>query len=186
MVYKRRKKKVTTTKKTKKSEPKEKLIFNKDKWIIGSAQIKKYKESLNIKVCPVTKLPFGTGMDVDCLDHAHDPLSPRIRGILSSRVNLFYGRVELYYHKLLKKTGIPLVTILENLVEYIKESENHALLFHGAIIDAERRRVSRWKKETIYNKLMDKGLTLLDISEYNQGQLVHLYLQDFIFDIEKE
>ena len=45
MVYKRRKKKVTT-KKTKKSEPKEKLIFNKDKWIIGSAQIKKYKESL--------------------------------------------------------------------------------------------------------------------------------------------
>ena len=49
-----------------KSEPKEKLIFNKDKWIIGSAQIKKYKESLGIKVCPVTKLPFGAGMDVDC------------------------------------------------------------------------------------------------------------------------
>ena len=70
MVYKRKKKKTTTAKKTKKSEPKEKLIFNKDKWIIGSAQIKKYKESLGIKVCPVTKLPFGTGMDVDCLDHA--------------------------------------------------------------------------------------------------------------------
>lgn len=183
MVYKRRKKKVTT-KPIKKSEPKEKLIFNKDKWIIGSAQIKKYKESLNIKVCPVTKLPFGTGMDVDCLDHCHS--SGKVRGVLSGRVNLFYGRVELYYHKLLKKTGIPLVTILENLVEYIKESENHALLFHGAIIDAKRRRVSRWKKETIYNKLMDKGLTLLDISEYNQSQLVHLYLQDFIFDIEKE
>ena len=65
MVYKRRKKKVAT-KPVKKSEPKEKLILNKDKWIIGSAQIKKYKESLNIKVCPVTKLPFGTGMDVDC------------------------------------------------------------------------------------------------------------------------
>ena len=65
MVYKRRKKKVAT-KPIKKSEPKEKLIFNKDKWIIGSAQIKKYKKSLNIKICPVTKLPIETGMDVDC------------------------------------------------------------------------------------------------------------------------
>ena len=185
MVYKRKKKKATT-KPVKKSEPKEKLIFNKDKWIIGSAQIKKYKESLNIKVCPVTKLPFGSGMDVDCLDHDHNPLSPRVRGVLSSRANLFYGRVELYYHKLLKKTGIPITTILENLVEFIKESENHALLFHGAIIDTERRKVSRWKKETIYNKLMGKGLTLLNISEYTHNQLVHLHLQDFIFDIEKE
>ena len=182
MAYKKRVKQSTQRRKAVRFA----LEIDKDKWVIGSAQIKKYKESLDIKVCPVTKLPFGTGMDVDCLDHNHNPLSPRIRGVLSNRVNLFYGRVELYYHKLLKKTGIPLVTILENLVEYIKEAENHALLFHGAIIDAERRRVSRWKNETIYNKLMDKGLTLLDISEYNQSQLVHLYLQDFIFDIEKE
>ena len=76
--------------------------------------------------------------------------------------------------------------LLDNLAEYLRNSENQELLFHGAIIDAERRRISRWKKETIYNKLMDKGLTLLYISEYNQSQLVHLYLQDFIFDIEKE
>ena len=184
MVYKRRKKKVTTTKKTKKSESKEKLIFNKDKWIIGSAQIKKYKESLNIKVCPVTKLPFGTGMDVDCLDHCHS--SGKVRGVLSGKANLWLGRIELYTRKLLGKTNIPLDILLDNLAEYLRNSYNNELLFHGAIIDAERRRVSRWKKETIYNKLMDKGLTLLDISEYNQSQLVHLYLQDFIFDIEKE
>ena len=43
MVYKRRKKKVAI-KPIKKAEPKEKLIFNKDKWIISSTQIKKYKE----------------------------------------------------------------------------------------------------------------------------------------------
>ena len=185
MVYKRRKKKVTT-RPVKKSEPKEKLIFNKDKWIIGSTQIKKYKESLGIKVCPVTKLPFGTGMDVGCLDHDHNPLSPRVRGVLSGRANLWLGRIELYTRKLLGKTNIPLDILLDNLAEYLRNSYNNELLFHGAIIDAERRRVSRWKKETIYNKLMDKGLTLLDISEYNQSQLVHLYLQDFIFDIEKE
>ena len=183
MVYKRRKKKVAI-KPIKKAEPKEKLIFNKDKWIIGSTQIKKYKESLGIKVCPVTKLPFGTGMDVDCLDHCHS--SGRVRSILSSRANLWLGRIELYTRKLLGKTNIPLDILLDNLAEYLRNSYNNELLFHGAIIDAERRRVSRWKKETIYNKLMDKGLTLLDISEYNQSQLVHLYLQDFIFDIEKD
>ena len=184
MVYKRRKKKVATTKKAKKPEPKEKLIFNKDKWIIGSAQIKKYKESLNIKVCPVTKLPFGTGMDVDCLDHCHS--SGKVRGVLSGKANLWLGRIELYTRKLLGKTNIPLDILLDNLAEYLRNSENSETLFHGAIIDAERRRISRWKKETIYNKLMDKGLTLLDISEYTHSQLVHLHLQDFIFTIEKE
>ena len=141
MVYKRRKKKITTTKKTKKSEPKEKLIFNKDKWIIGSAQIKKYKESLNIKVCPVTKLPFGTGMDVDCLDHCHS--SGKVRGVLSGKANLWLGRIELYTRKLLGKTNIPLDILLDNLAEYLRNSENSETMFHGAIIDAERRRISR-------------------------------------------
>lgn len=186
MVYKRKKKatKITKTppKKTKSSAPK--LVYKEGKWVVGATQIKKLRDKYDLSACPVSKLEFGTGLEQPCLDHCHD--SGKVRGVLSGKVNLFLGRIELYYRKLLSKTGIPLDIILENLVDYLRKSEDQDVILHGAVIEAERRFISRWKNETIYNKLLDKGLTLLVLSEYTKEQLVHLYLQDFIFDLESK
>ena len=180
MVYKRRKKKITKT--TKAKSPAPKLIYKEGKWVVGATQIKKLRDKYGLNACPVSKLAFGVGLEQPCLDHCHD--SGKVRGVLSGKVNLFLGRIELYYRKLLSKTGIPLDVILENIVDYLRKSEDQDVILHGAVIEAERRFISRWKNETIYNKLLDKGLTLLALSEYTKDQLVYLYLQDFVFDLE--
>ena len=157
--------------------------MDKSKWVITQKEINTMRECLCKKqdgLCAITKDP----MKRPVLDHDHD--LGYVRQVLESRVNMIEGKFLKLYNKYISKhTKLTFGEFLIAMGEYLSLDYSSNKL-HGAIIDAERRKISRWKKETIYNKLMDKGLTLLDISEYNQGQLVHLYLQDFIFDVEKE
>ena len=184
MVYKRRKKKVVA-KPVKKSEPKEKLIFNKDKWVIGSTQIKNLREKLKGTFCPVSLDVYeDKGMKQPVLDHQHDEQG-LVRGVLSGRVNLWEGRCFKYFKKLFRdKQDTDYADFLIRLGQYLKQEPQK--LLHGAIIEAEKRRLTGWRNETIYNKLLEKGLTLTDISDYTKPMLLELWLNQFIKEKEKQ
>lgn len=48
------------------------------------------------------------------------------------------------------------------------------------MIEAEKKRVSRYKIETLYNKLVEKGLTLNVVTDYTKHQITELWLNQFI------
>ena len=158
------------------------LEIDKDKWVIGAKEISELREELNITdVCPVTGKPYGSGMDSSCLDHDHS--TGRVRGCLSSRANLWLGSIEKYLKKRLGNNA-DLLESLENLVEYLKQSKDIEPILHGAMIEAEKKRVSKYKIETLYNKLREKGLTLGDVLSYNKHQITELWLNQFIKELE--
>lgn len=159
------------------------LVLNKDKWVRGSDQIKKLRDELSTGSCPVTGTVYTeSGMDSSCLDHCH--VEGVVRGVLSARSNLWLGSIEKYMKKRLGKNA-DLVESLEKLVDYLKQSKELEPILHGAIIDAEKTRISRWKNETIYNKLVEKGLDLKQLNEYDKRDLVELHLQQFIKEKEE-
>ena len=162
------------------------FIYDKDKWIKGSSQIKKHREMLienaSESSCMASGLRFSSeGLQGYTLDHCH--ATGLIRGVLRSDINIFAGRVEKYYNKILGKTGLSLIQVLEGLLKYLKESEearqsgNYMLDFR--IVEAELKRVSRWKTETIFNKLKNK-LELLPVEEYTRQQVIEMYINQFI------
>lgn len=166
------------------------FVYDKDKWIKGSAQIKKHREMLidnaSESSCMASGLHFSNeGLQGYTLDHCH--ATGLIRGVLRADTNIFLGRIEKYYNKILGKTGLSLTEVLEGLLNYLKSSEearqtgNYMLDFR--IVDAELKRISRWKTETLFNKLKNK-LELLPIEEYNRQQIVEMYINQFIKEKE--
>ena len=121
------------------------------------------------------------------MEHCH--ATGVIRGVLRSDTNIFLGRIEKYYNKILGKTGLSLTEVLEGLLNYLKTSEetrqsgNYMLDFR--IIDAELKRISRWKTETLFNRLKNT-LELLPVEEYNRQQIVEMYINQFIKEKEIE
>jgi hypothetical protein len=178
MAYKKRVKQSTQRRKAVRFA----LELDKDKWVVGAKEISELREELNITgVCPVTGKSYGSGMDSSCLDHDHS--TGRVRGCLSSRANLWLGSIEKYLKKRLGNNA-DLLESLENLVEYLKQSKDIEPILHGAMIEAEKKRVSRWRIETLYNKLVEKGLTLEDVLSYNKHQITELWLNQFIKELE--
>lgn len=53
------------------------------------------------------------------------------------------------------------------------------------IVDAELKRINRWKTETIYNKLQNR-LELLPVEEYTRQQVVEIYINQFIKEKEEK
>ena len=158
------------------------LEIDKEKWVIGAKEISELREELNITgVCPVTGKSYGSGMDSSCLDHDHS--TGRVRGCLSSRANLWLGSIEKYLKKRLGNNA-DLLESLENLVEYLKQAKELVPILHGAMIEAEKKRVTRWKIETLYNKLVEKGLTLNAVTDYTKHQITELWLNQFIKELE--
>ena len=183
MVYKPRKKKVVATKP--KKTQKMNLVYSKGKWVIGSTQIKNLREKLKGTFCPVSLDVYeDKGMKQPVLDHQHDEQG-LVRGVLSGRVNLWEGRCFKYFKKLFRdKQDTDYADFLIRLGQYLKQEPQK--LLHGAIIEAEKRRLTRWRNETIYNKLLEKGLTLTDISDYTKPMLLELWLNQFIKEKEKQ
>jgi hypothetical protein len=155
------------------------LILNKELWVRGSQQIRGYREEHKSDCCPVSEIPYGEGLDMCVLDHDHN--TGLTRGCLNGRSNLLLGRVELYFRKLFGKTDVELLTLLKNLVEYLEQSEKLEPKLHGEIIEVEKRKVSRWKIETLV-----KNLELSTEKEYSKHEVVELWLQKFIDMKEKE
>ena len=161
------------------------LVLNKDKWVRGSDQIKKLRDELSTGSCPVTGTAYAeSGMDSAVLDHQHEG-EGRVRSVLSSRVNMWEGRCFKYFKKMFRGfSEKDYAQFLVNLGEYLKQEPQDIL--HGAIIDAEKTRITRWKNETIYNKLVEKGLDLKQLNEYDKRDLVELHLQQFIKEKEEQ
>lgn len=168
------------------------FVYDKDKWIKGSSQIKKHREILientSKSSCMASGLSFSSeGLQGCTLDHCH--ATGLIRGVLRADTNIFLGRIEKYFNKILGKTGLSLTEVLEGLLNYLKSSEearqtgNYMLDFR--IVDAELKRISRWKTETLFNKLKNK-LELLPIEEYNRQQIVEMYINQFIKEKEED
>ena len=160
------------------------LTYDSDKWVKSAEDIKKLREDLQTDCCPVCGKPYGIGMNQVILDHDHENLG-LVRGCLCASCNLFEGRITKYFNKLLRKKDVPIETILENLIQYLKDSKKLDPILHGAIVEAEKRRVSKWKMETIYNKLIDKQLDLIKFEDYDKQKLVELWLQQFIKEKEE-
>ena len=64
-----------------------------------------------------------------CLDHDHNKIgnsAQRVRGVLSSPVNIFEGKVKAVFHRYLKyATEQPLNVILRNLALYYEQDNSH-------------------------------------------------------------
>ena len=178
MAYKRKVKQSTQRRKAVRFA----LEIDKDKWVIGAKEISELREELKTDVCPVCKQPYGIGMNQPVLDHSHE--SGRCRSTVCASCNLFEGRLTKYFNKLLKKKDVPVEEVLTNLVEYLKQSKDIEPILHGAMIEAEKKRVSKYKIETLYNKLVEKGLTLEDVLSYNKHQITELWLNQFIKELE--
>ena len=189
-VLRKPRKKVTTKRTTSRRRVIYSFVYDKDKWIKGSAQIKKHREMLienaSESSCMASGLHFSKeGLQGYTLDHSH--ATGLVRGVLRSDFNIFLGRIEKYYNKILGKTGLSLIQVLEGLLNYLKTSEedrqsgNYMLDFR--IVDAELKRISRWKTETIFNKLKNK-LELLPVEEYTRQQVTEMYINQFIKEKE--
>ena len=178
MAYKKRVKQSTQRRKAVRFA----LEIDKDKWVIGAKEISELREDLKGDVCPVCKQPYGTGMNQPVLDHSHS--SGRCRQVICASCNLFEGRLTKYFNKLLKKKDVPVEDVLTNIVEYLKQSKDIEPILHGAMIEAEKKRVSRWRIETLYDKLVEKGLTLNAVTDYTKHQITEVWLNQFIKELE--
>ena len=167
------------------------FVYDKDKWIKGSTQIKKHREMLienaSESSCMASGLHFSSeGLQGYTLDHCHS--TGLARGVLRADINIFLGRIEKYYNKILGKTGLSLIEVLEGMLKYLKESENNRqsgnYMLDFRIVDAELKRISRWKTETIYNKIQNR-LELLPVEEYTRQQVVEMYINQFIKEKEE-
>lgn len=160
------------------------MQYDKELWANSAAQIKEIRDACVEEeqgVCPVSGLKFSDeAMSKPVLDHAHD--DGFVRGCLSSRSNLFEGRAWKYWNKLFKGTNCDYAETLIKLGEYLKREPHKKL--HGEIVQAEKRRVARWRIETLHSKLIAKGVDLKDVSEYNKHQITEEWLQQFIKEKE--
>lgn len=184
-------KKSTTKRTTSRRRVVYNFVYDKDRWVKGSAQIKKHREMLienaSESSCMVSGLHFSSeGLQGYALDHCH--ATGVVRGVLRADTNILLGRVEKYYNKILGKTGLSLIEVLEGLLNYLKESEKARqsgdYMLDFRIVDAELKRINRWKTETIFNKLKNK-LELLPVEEYTRQQVVEMYINQFIQEKEK-
>lgn len=166
------------------------FVYDKSRWVKGSAQIKKYRDSLLENMdeiaCMASGLHFSDeGLQGPTLDHEH--ATGVCRGCCRADVNLFLGRLELYHRKLLGKTGLSLLEVLEGITKYLKNAEelakNPNCMLDFRTIDAEVKRIGRWKTQTIYNKL-EKPLELSPVEMYTRQQVIEMYINQFIRGLE--
>jgi len=150
-------------------------------WLKTAADKKRVREDLSTGFCPICGCKYSTGMNQAVLDHDHS--SGRIRSVLCSKCNLLLGRYELYFKKLLGKTSCNLPDVLVAFSNYLKNSFQPYL--HYGVIESEKKRITRWRKETIYNKLIEKGIDLKSENAYTKAQLTGIYLELFKKEIEE-
>lgn len=154
-------------------------------WVRGSREIKKFRDELLLDALVLEGLPFGnSGMTQPCLDHDHK--TGYCRGVCRADLNLYIGRLELYHRKLFGKTDVDLLTVLKYVINYLEQSENIPKKLHFGIVDAEVKRINKWRSETIYSKLVEKNLDLLGIDSYNKQTLIEMYINQFIKEKEND
>jgi hypothetical protein len=160
------------------------LIFGMEtymmQWLKTAAEKKKVREDLSTGFCPICGCKYSTGMNKAVLDHDHS--SGRVRSVLCSKCNLMLGRLELYFKKLLGKTSCNLPDVLVEFSKYLNNGFQPYL--HYGVIESEKKRITRWRKETIYKKLIEKCIDLEPENAYTKAQLINIYLELFKKELE--
>ena len=150
-------------------------------WLNTQSKINEYSKLLieqQSNKCAVT----GEELTRPVLDHSH--LSGRCRQVIESKINLVEGKYLKLFNKYIKSHyDFGFADFLILLGEYLKTEQMEAPL-HYKIIEAEKKRISRWRIETLYDKLVEKGLTLNAVTDYTKHQITEVWLNQFIKELE--
>lgn len=116
-----------------------------------------------------------------CLDHDH--VEGYVRGVLSSRVNLFEGSVtKLWGRHLEGHTQTSLSEALRNMADYLERDYSDNPL-HGKFVDDQKSALRRMTIETINRRAMDDlGIVLVD---GDKAELIRQYLEEFVRKAEE-
>lgn len=161
-------------KKKKPSKDKTKVKYT----ILKKSEIKELREKLSTGSCPLLGCELNTKAATQAaLDHDHTGDS-LVRGVLSMAGNTFLGRIEKGYKKWCQNhTELTLEQFLSNVIQYL-EQPSHPVQ-HPEHRDKHKRKVSKWKDNTLKAKIRSKGHEVPD--DIKRRALVNLYLDVVIF-----
>jgi len=149
---------------------------------LRNTDIAKYREEVLTEqkgFCAITGLPLETGV----LDHTHERGCGKegaCRGVLLSEVNMLEGRyLQLFQRlKLDVKYGLTFPEFLINMGTYLQK-DNSKQPLHPKYMDDFRKKVKRWKKETLIKKLKEDFDIVVEEKTLVKD-LVQLYVQTWV------
>lgn len=131
-----------------------------------------------VVTCPLLKCPLDTHKAVSpVLDHDHQ--SGLCRSVISLNSNSWLGRIENSWYRFCDKhTDLTLSEALRNVADYLEVdySNNPEHPEHRA---KAKRRVRRWKDETLIQKVEKEGVEVPE--GVSRRKLVDLYLETCVF-----
>lgn len=145
---------------------------------ITKTQIPKLREELleerGDNNCPLLEVELNTHKAVSpVLDHDHK--SGDCRDVISLNANSWIGRVENSWFRFCDKhTQITLPEALRNLADYL-EKDYSSMPEHPEFVASKKRRVRRWKNETLEKKIKEKGVEVPE--DLSRRKLVDLYVE---------
>lgn len=165
-----------------KSKSREKGVTLPREYWLRNTDIAKYREEVLTEqkgFCAITGFPLETGV----LDHTHERGCGKegaCRGVLLSEANMLEGRyLQLFQGlKLDVKYGLTFPEFLINMGTYLQKDNSEQPL-HPKYMDDFRKKVKRWKKETLIKKLKED----FDVEVEEKTlvkDLVQLYVQTWV------
>lgn len=144
-----------------------------DAWVYDTSEIKAERLRL-IKeqggIDPIT----GHELVRPCLDHDH--FEGRVRGVLSSKINLFEGQVLKYWQKHTQDhPDWNLTTVLRNMADYLERDVSHMKL-HGKYLDDMKKFLWRCSVETIVRRAKEDFNVDLITESVDKANLIGQYI----------
>lgn len=154
--------------------------LNKDLWVSGSKSIEKERDRILAEQNGLCAL-LGEPVIDPCLDHDH--YDGKCRGVLSSVVNMWEGKVhELWGRYVAEYTDTPLSEVLRRMADYLEEDRTNSKL-HGQTVADLKSYLKKLTKETIVRR----GREILGIEidpELEKVEQIRIYVLEFIRQLE--
>jgi hypothetical protein len=155
--------------------------LSKDLWVSGAKAIEKERDRILEEQGGLCAL-LGEPVIKPCLDHDH--YDAKCRGVLSSVVNLWEGKVqELWGRHVSEYTNTPLSVVLRRMADYLEEDRSSSK-FHGETVASLKTYMKKLTKETIVRR--GKDLLGIEIDpEADKAEQIRVYVVEFIRQIEE-
>lgn len=144
-----------------------------DNWVYDSAEIKAERLRLIEEqggIDPIT----GFKLIRPCLDHDH--FEGRVRGVLSSKINLFEGQILRYWQKHTQDhPEWNLTTALRNMADYLEKDVSHMKL-HGNYLEDMKKFLWRCTTETIVRRAKEDFNVDLITDSVDKANLIGQYI----------
>lgn len=140
---------------------------------LKSTEIKELREQLtpSDNLCPILKSKMTGTAKRPVLDHCHS--SSLVRAVISQAANTLLGRIENAFNKWAKQhTKLTLSEVLRNVADYLER--DHLPIEHPEHRNRHKRRVKRWKNETLEKKIVAAGGVIPP--KLSRRKLVDLYI----------